>query len=144
MNKAKGCLDVYLTRFQINSAAADSNCVYPDYSTPSCDNANSSGCGFQCVDGFTASPSDSPTMCSCEAPSIVCNGQCVLGGSCPSSTLPQMKKRWVGSGSCAEMGPEWAACGVFGGSSRAWECINTARDLESCKCLPRHSVCLCP
>jgi hypothetical protein len=31
------------------------------------------------------------------------------------------------------MGPEWAACGVFGGGARAWECINTAHDLESCK-----------
>ncbi|KAH9961978.1 hypothetical protein BC827DRAFT_250164 [Russula dissimulans] len=42
------------------------------------------------------------------------------------------KKRWVGSGSCMEMGPGWAACDVFGGGRRAWECVNTARDLESC------------
>lgn len=33
------------------------------------------------------------------------------------------------------MGPGWAACGVFGGGPRAWECVNTARDLESCKSL---------
>ncbi|KAH9966292.1 hypothetical protein BJV74DRAFT_954325 [Russula compacta] len=24
------------------------------------------------------------------------------------------------------------ACGVFGGGARAWECVHTARDLESC------------
>ncbi|KAH9956649.1 hypothetical protein BGW80DRAFT_1387324, partial [Lactifluus volemus] len=30
------------------------------------------------------------------------------------------------------MGPEWAACGVFSGGARAWECINTANNLESC------------
>ena len=46
-------------------------------------------------------------------------------------------KRWVGSGACAEKGPGWAACGVFGGGARAWECVNIARDLESCECLGR-------
>jgi hypothetical protein len=134
-----------LTHFQINSAAANSNCVYPDYSTPACVNGlNGNTCGFQCTDGFTASPPENPATCACEAPSVVCNGQCVsAAGSCPSSVAALKKKRWVGSGSCAEMGPEWTACGVFGGGARAWECINTARDLESCKCPPLQSVCVC-
>jgi hypothetical protein len=42
------------------------------------------------------------------------------------------------------MGPEWAACGVFGGAARSWECINTARDLESCEYSPENvfaSIC---
>jgi hypothetical protein len=64
----------------------------------------------------------------------------VDAGACPS-TAPEedlKKKRWLGSGICAEMGPEWAACGVFGGAARAWECINTARDLESCEYSPEN------
>jgi hypothetical protein len=131
---------VHLTHFQIHSAAANSNCRYPDHSIPACVSGNS--CEFSCTDGFTAFPPNNPTTCICEAPSVVCNGQCVAAGSCPSS-VPSKKKRWVGSGSCAEMGYEWSACGVFGGRARAWECINTARDLESCKCLPWQYMYLC-
>lgn len=26
----------------------------------------------------------------------------------------------------------WEACGVFGGSRNAWECVDTMNDLESC------------
>ena len=33
------------------------------------------------------------------------------------------------------MGPGWASNNVYGGSARAWECVNTARDLEGCTCL---------
>ncbi|KAI9439301.1 hypothetical protein H4582DRAFT_2076004 [Lactarius indigo] len=43
-----------------------------------------------------------------------------------------LQRRWVGSGSCSQMGHGWAACGVFGGGARAWECVDTAHDLESC------------
>ncbi|KAN0135198.1 hypothetical protein V8E53_007089 [Lactarius tabidus] len=114
-------------------ADAPTNCNYPDNSVPACVNGNP--CGFTCADGYTASPSDNPTECvaACTTPNIVCNGQCVAPGACPSSqaTLTN-KRRWVGSGSCTEMGHGWAACGVFGGGARAWECVNTARDLESC------------
>ncbi|KAH9975089.1 hypothetical protein BGW80DRAFT_1225415 [Lactifluus volemus] len=99
----------------IHEAAPDSGCDYPDHSIPACVDGNP--CGFHCTDGFTASPPDQPTTCVCEESSVICNGKC---------------KRWSGSGTCAEMGPEWAACGVFNGGARSWECINTARDLESC------------
>ncbi|KAI0300653.1 hypothetical protein B0F90DRAFT_1629408 [Multifurca ochricompacta] len=97
----------------IIGAAPNAHCVYPDHSTPICINGNP--CGFQCTDGFTPYPPQYPTTCVCNAPYMVCNGQ-----------------RWVGSGTCAEKGHEWTACGVFGGGARAWECVNTARDLESC------------
>jgi hypothetical protein len=73
-------------------------------------------------------------MCGCPAPNVVCNGNCVSPGACPSSTVTYIQKRWVGSGSCTEKGRGWAACGVFGGAARAWECVDTARDLESCEC----------
>ncbi|KAH8981203.1 hypothetical protein EDB86DRAFT_2813116, partial [Lactarius hatsudake] len=93
--------------------APNSDCNYPDHSVPTCVDGNP--CGFTCTDGFTPSPSLDPTTCVCSAPNVVCNGE-----------------RWVGSGSCTEMGHGWAACGVFGGGARAWECVDTAHDLESC------------
>ncbi|KAF8476343.1 hypothetical protein DFH94DRAFT_109195 [Russula ochroleuca] len=109
---------------------APQNCNYPTHSTPACINGNP--CGFTCTDSFTASPPTNPTDCVCNPPSVVCNGVC-KAGACPSSQPPSKKKRsWVGSGSCSDMGPGWAACGVFGGSPRAWECVDTAHDLESC------------
>ncbi|KAH9975008.1 hypothetical protein BGW80DRAFT_1225313 [Lactifluus volemus] len=114
----------------INEAAARSGCHYPDHSIPACVDGNP--CGFHCTDGFTASPPDHPTTCVCEAPSVVCNGKCVEAGSCPASAPSTKKKRWLSSSTCAEMGPEWAACGVLGGGARSWECINTANDLKSC------------
>ena len=94
-------------------------------------------CGFTCTNGFSAYPPSNPTACVCNAPNAVCNGQCGSPGACPSSISPAVadrRRRWLGSGSCKEMGPGWAACGVFGGGARAWECVNTARDLESCEC----------
>ena len=72
-------------------------------------------------------------MCGCSAPNVVCNGNCVSPGACPSTQVA-FKRHWVSSVSCTEKGLGWVACGVFGGSNRAWECINTARDLESCEC----------
>ena len=118
---------------QINQFAAAIKCVYPEYSTPAC--AGSNPCGFTCIDGFSSFPTNNPTTCICSAPSVICNGQCVAPGACPSQALTTIKKkrRWVGSGSCTDIGPGWVACGVLGAGPRAWECINAARDLESCK-----------
>ena len=102
---------------------------------PACVNGNP--CGFTCTNGFSAYPPSNPTACVCHAPNAVCNGQCGSPGACPSSISPAVadrRRRWLGSGSCTEMGPGWAACGVFGGGARAWECVDTARDLESCEC----------
>ena len=120
-------------------------CVYPENSTPACVDGNP--CGFTCTDGYTASPADNPTTCACSAPSVICNGQCTAAGACPSSgpgsggQAPSgRKRRWVGSGSCTDIGPGWLACGILGGGPRAWECVNGARDLESCKCLSRSTV----
>ncbi|KAN0135206.1 hypothetical protein V8E53_007097 [Lactarius tabidus] len=104
-------------------------CNYPGISIPTC--VNGDPCGFTCMNGYTPSPSDSPTDCICAAPNIVCNGNCVAQGACPSSQAT-LQKRWVGSGSCTERGYGWTACGVFGRGTRAWECVNTELDLESC------------
>jgi hypothetical protein len=105
---------------QIDNSKTKSNCVYPDNSIAACSAQNL--CGF-----------------TCNAPSVLCNGQCVASGLCPSSQAVSKKRSRVGIDSCTQMGPAWATCGVLGGGPRAWECINTANDLESCKCLP----CLC-
>jgi len=117
-----------LTR-AILDAARSLSCHSPEHSNPAC--VNGDPCGFECMNGFTPFPPGNPKECICKDSSVVCNGQCVDAKSCPSS-VPIKTKRWVGSGTCAEMGPEWAACGIFGGAARSWECINTARDLESC------------
>lgn len=123
--------------------AAPLNCVFPEHSTPACI-AEQPSCGFTCTDGFTASSPGDPPACLCDSPSVVCNGLCLASGLCPSAVVTNSKKkRWVGSESCSERGPGWAACGVYGGGSLAWECVHTARDLESCTCLP-HSPCLFP
>src|ERR1700730_619350 len=106
---------------QIAGAAPSAKCQYPDHSTPACIDGNP--CAFTCTDGFTPFPQGNPSECRCRPPSIVCNGKCVDSGRpCPTASAVRKKKNrsWVGSGSCSEMGPGWAACGVFGGGARAW------------------------
>ena len=117
---------------QITNQAAGANCVFPENSSPACVDGQQN-CGFTCNAGFT--PSYNPPACVCAPPNILCNGQC-QAGLCPSAQALK-KKRWAGSVSCSERGPGWAACGVYGGGPRAWECVNTARDLESCTCTLR-------
>jgi len=113
----------------IITLAPKQGCVYPENSTPVC--VDNNPCGLGCLNGFTASPTSNPTTCVCAAPNVVCNSNCVAPGACPSSQIT-LKRRWLGSRSCTEIGSGWAACGVFGGGARAWECVHTARDLESC------------
>jgi hypothetical protein len=123
---------------QLFASPSMSQCDYPDYCVPTCQSANP--CGFRCMDGFTPYPPDHPTKCQCQSPSVICNGRCVPQGACPSQKPYNGRKRWVGSGACAEMGAGWTACGVYGGGVRAWECIDTARDLESCECIVHDSA----
>jgi len=114
----------------INGAAPSSNCYYPDHSKPRCEGRNP--CAFDCTDGFSHDSDDESKECKCKAPNQICNGKCVPKGACPSQKPHEDRRRWLGSGSCAERGHGWVACGVYGGGPRSWECVNTARDLESC------------
>ena len=133
-NDLRICHNPLFSLFQILGEASKRNCEFPDHSTPAC-LPEHPHCGFTCSDGFTASYD--PPACVCNAPSVVCNGVCQQSGPCASARAStEKKKRWVGSGACSEKGPEWAACGVYGGRAHAWECVNTARDLESCTCSP--------
>ncbi|TFY64336.1 hypothetical protein EVG20_g5973 [Dentipellis fragilis] len=115
----------------INDAAPKSQCKFPEHATPAC--VDNNPCGFQCGDGFTPSPAKKPTQCVCEPPKTVCNGVCGKFPHCATSKpLSKRDKRWEGSGTCTSRGEGWMACGVFGGAARAWECIDTTNDLESC------------
>ncbi|KAI0314757.1 hypothetical protein OF83DRAFT_1063257, partial [Amylostereum chailletii] len=96
----------------INENAPKSHCTYPEHAVPACIGKNP--CGFSCSDGFTPEPPQAPTACVCEPPNTVCNG------------------RWTGSGMCNVLGEGHMACGVFGGGARAWECVDTYNNLESC------------
>ena len=121
--------------YQVNDAAPSGKCVYPKYSTPAC--VNGSPCGFVCADGFTPFPADKPKECRCKGEHVeVCNDKCVAKGACPTHRMQHDyddRRRWLSSSSCAEKGHGWSACGVYGGGPRAWECVNSERDLESCE-----------
>jgi len=114
----------------INEHAPDGHCVFPPYAIPECIGNNP--CGFSCGDGFVPSPPSKPTECICPAPFKVCNGICTPVSVCPSSKPYKRDKRWAGSGTCNARGVGHMACGVFGGGARAWECVDTDNDLESC------------
>jgi len=114
----------------INENAPKSHCTYPEFGIPACIGTNP--CGFTCPDGFVPSPPSNPTECLCPPPSQICNGLCVKDKVCPSSKPHKRDKRWIGSGACNARGEGHMACGVFGGAARAWECIDTYNDLESC------------
>jgi len=119
-----------LTELVIN-AAPSGKCDYPKHSTPACVDGNP--CGFVCTDGFTPSPADKPKECKCKGDHVeVCNDKCVPKGACPTHRMQEDRRRWLSSSSCAERGHGWLTCGVYGGGPRAWECVNSERDLESC------------
>jgi len=114
----------------IQQNAPKSKCSYPEYGTPQCVGTNP--CGFSCPAGFIPYPTKNPTECHCPAPSVICNGVC-QNKACPSGKpYHKREKRWTGSGECNARGAGHMACGVFGGAARAWECIDTDHDLESC------------
>jgi len=89
-----------------------------------------------CADGFTPFPADKPKECKCKGDHVeVCNDKCVPKGACPTHRMQDDRRRWLSSSSCAERGHGWLTCGVYGGGPRAWECVNSERDLESCESL---------
>ncbi|KAJ3540954.1 hypothetical protein NM688_g6153 [Phlebia brevispora] len=118
----------------VKSAKDHKTCSSPEHADLVC--SPSDPCSFKCKDGFVPYPPYNPTECVCQQPNKVCNGVCGFfpGHSCPSS-VP--KKREVEMqykrATCAK---GYTACGVYGwqgfGSAEAWECVDTASDLESC------------
>ncbi|THH13016.1 hypothetical protein EUX98_g9767, partial [Antrodiella citrinella] len=109
----------------INGAAGHQTCAYPDQlGSQVCSASNV--CGFTCKNGFTPTPASRPTDCTCPAPNIVCNGQCLSAAACPSA-LPIKRDLEHKRNVCAA---GHTACGVYG--THAWECVDTKSDLESC------------
>ncbi|KAI0815378.1 hypothetical protein BC629DRAFT_865281 [Irpex lacteus] len=130
-------------------------CTYPENAIPQACSA-SNLCGFTCGNGFSAAvtisstgiPSTKPNACICPTGKVVCNGLCVEAsavGACPSSTptvtLTPARKRELEErkvkGKCDKRGMGWQTCGVWGSGSeekgdKAWECVDTQRDVESC------------
>lgn len=123
------CLSL-LPYLQLDDSSNHKECSYPEYSSPVCTTQNP--CDFTCTNGFTASPDLKPTECICVFPFSVCNGECGLFFSCHSNLAKRQDDMWKKTG-CNR---GWSPCGVFGGRRRAWECVNTQSDLESCQSFP--------
>ncbi|KAF7793466.1 hypothetical protein EIP86_004578 [Pleurotus ostreatoroseus] len=120
--------------YLINSADNSQTCTYPDHAVPSCSIDNP--CLFTCTDGFTADSDTAPTECLCEDPNTVCNGLCGAypDGVCPTSVPEKRKREYMMKRAKCEDG--YSVCGVYGWqgsvSTKAWECVDTTSDLESC------------
>ncbi|KII84764.1 hypothetical protein PLICRDRAFT_45568 [Plicaturopsis crispa FD-325 SS-3] len=112
----------------INAAPDHKTCHYPDHALPQC--IPGSPCGFSCSDGFVPSLPQDPTQCVCPAGKKVCNGVCT-SAPCPSG-LSSRKRDVQQMQYWAQCPRELRACGVYGGAARAWECVDTESDLESC------------
>ncbi|KAH8987195.1 hypothetical protein EDB92DRAFT_1818040 [Lactarius akahatsu] len=99
--------------------APQSHCNYPAHSVPACIDGNP--CRFRGTQprALAAHPTWSATA------------SAWLPARVPLATRSP-KDAGSAPGSCKEMGRGWDACGVFGGGARAWECVDTAHDLESC------------
>ncbi|KAJ3540955.1 hypothetical protein NM688_g6154 [Phlebia brevispora] len=119
----------------VNDASDHKQCTYPDNAETSCTASNP--CGFTCSNGFTPSPSKNPTDCVCLSPFKVCNGVCGQFGSvCPSAHPKKREAEILQRRAETSCDIGFTACGVYGwqgfNSAEAWECIDTASDLESC------------
>ncbi|KAJ3487114.1 hypothetical protein NLI96_g3749 [Meripilus lineatus] len=110
----------------INNAPSHQTCTYPDNAVSQCSSGNP--CDFTCIKGFSPYPAGNPTDCACSSPKRVCNGFCLNVASCPSISFPLRRSL----GKTCKSG--YTACSIHGYSADddAYECIDTARDLESC------------
>ncbi|TBU34451.1 hypothetical protein BD311DRAFT_649633 [Dichomitus squalens] len=114
---------------QLNLSADHKTCYYPDHAEPIC--TPGAPCNFKCKDGFVPQPPLWPIECVCEWPFQVCNGICGLYKACPSGK-PWRRENLRKRAACE---PGMTACGIYGHTNvlgNAWECLDTATDLESC------------
>ncbi|GJJ14244.1 hypothetical protein Clacol_008508 [Clathrus columnatus] len=112
----------------ITTAANNKKCQYPDNCTPICQAGNP--CGFECNNGFVASPAINPTTCVCPAPFKVCNGQCGIYTTCGSqpASYPYSKRELELRD--MECQPGWKLCKIPG--REVLECVDVMNDLWSC------------
>ncbi|KAJ8461983.1 hypothetical protein ONZ45_g18099 [Pleurotus djamor] len=112
----------------VNKAPDHKTCKYPAHAAPLCKKGNP--CFFTCKDGFEASPASKPTKCVCPKGTSECNGKCIKG-LCPSGHGHGKRDVSI-MGRELRCSPGLTACGVLGRSAHAWDCVDIARDLESC------------
>ncbi|TFK66071.1 hypothetical protein BDN72DRAFT_900137 [Pluteus cervinus] len=114
----------------LNSCGGRQTCSYPPNAVPTCQSSNP--CYFSCKNGFVATPSNHPTQCTCPKPYTLCNGQCGTFRGCPSAH-PYKRDEYSGHKSRQfECHVGLSACGILGRGPKAWECVDTQHDLESC------------
>jgi len=102
-------------------------CHYPPHSIQLCQSGNP--CGFTCTDGYTPYPYIYPSQCVCESPYSECNGKCGLFYGCPSPGGWYKRDNYGANKLCPQ---GHTACGIPARSAKAWECLNTQTELESC------------
>ncbi|KAJ7488305.1 hypothetical protein FB451DRAFT_1391250 [Mycena latifolia] len=99
-------------------------CTHPENSVPSCSRKDL--CGYKCKTGYQD-----------------CGGSCKKTCSQATGLISGPYKRdsvYWGHRLQRSCLPGWTACGVPGGSSRDWECLDTQHDLESCGGCPFGTV----
>ncbi|KAH9829893.1 uncharacterized protein C8Q71DRAFT_862985 [Rhodofomes roseus] len=116
------------------------HCTYPPHAkaAPSC--GDSISCGWNCEPPYVKEGD----QCVCPAPWKECNGVCGsypkgCGSSTPWKRDILANHARVSTGvvrtladAQATCGRDETVCGVYGGSSRAYECLNVNTTLESC------------
>ena len=119
----------------ISSSTGATVCTYPENSAHVCLSYNP--CSFSCTNGFESSGTGD---CICPDDKNLCDGVCQLQ-ACPTAAVSEvLLERRTAPGSAlrrrAVCRRGLTACGIFerrGTTNTPWECIDTARDLESCK-----------
>jgi len=111
----------------IQNAASKKQCTYPDHGCAASTCEPSNPCGsWTCTDGYTKSGSD----CVCPPPYAECNGKCgYFPHGCGSATPKRRRERRAPT---CEAGK--TLCGVPSkpANDRAYDCVNTASNRESC------------
>ncbi|KAL0948237.1 hypothetical protein HGRIS_010837 [Hohenbuehelia grisea] len=113
----------------INRSPNRETCTFPDANfEQQCTSGDP--CAFTCTNGFEFNTPTNPTDCICPPPKIVSNGQCIQApcpsGICARDAVSGLRRRSL---FCPH---GKTACGVLGRGAKAWECVDTMNDLESC------------
>ncbi|KAI0729194.1 hypothetical protein C8Q72DRAFT_778603, partial [Fomitopsis betulina] len=98
------------------------HCTYPPHATAAPVCGDNVGCGWGCEPPFVKSGD----QCACPFPWKECNGRCGPWTTCSSGT--PWKRDTIGKRVQSSTG----VCGMYGGSARAFECLNVNTTLESC------------
>jgi len=118
----------------INGAPDARHCTYPTHSRPVC--SKDDPCGWKCEPPFVKEGDH----CACPAPKSLCNGKCADWPHGCGSAVPRAVGRALNIGAGISTAAEAqrrckrneVVCGVYGGSAKAFECLNVNTQLESC------------